>query len=139
MSIDDVIQLGGQGFLHFFGNSLHRALQSTLPEYYHPLSSPSDTSTATPALSSAFSSSPSSKSQRKLLHVLKQTLHPNYTQLIRQNYKEPRLLYKNSKQCMEFDIYLGGGLEIAFEYHGIHHYSNHYLYGDATVQKEKVI
>jgi hypothetical protein len=79
------------------------------------------------------------KSQKQLTDIAKELFFSeNNAQAkdLQENYKHPELLHAHSKLRMELDIFIPA-LNLAFEYHGMHHYESHFIFGDSAEQKAR--
>jgi len=80
-----------------------------------------------------FSSRQKKSSQWYLYKVVQQVL-PSQVDLI-EEFVHP-LMIRKSGIAMTFDIYVPT-YSLVFEYNGVHHYANHYIFGDSTEYKER--
>ena len=70
----------------------------------------------------------SKKSSQRILFLNIQTDYPSY--LLIENYRHPSLFILNSTNALEFDIFIPA-LNVAFEYQGVHHYEDNYIFANA--------
>jgi len=82
-----------------------------------------------------FSSREKKCSQWWLYKIIKKILPENIT--VVEEYSHPHLTYSTGF-AMVFDVYIPT-LCLAFEYQGIHHYQNHYIFGSAVDYKKRDI